>query len=673
MSDLSIPGVKSKYDTQKIIDALMDAKKAPLKRMEEEVDLSSRKKTSWMDLNRQLSGLRDSARVLYSFQNPFTEKVAHSSDEQILTATATREAYDQKKQILVSRVASADRLLSKSLSKDFTVEAGDYTFQVGEKESKFSYKGGSIKDFADAVNRRAGTLVQASVVNDTRDTQVLLIEGKDTGSKNRLLFKDKAVDMAVKAGMIERITTMDKQVELAQGTVEAWTRPVKTGEFVLKAGSLLMNPGSEAKVPMKPPVDLSADMVLEFKYRTYKIPEEPAQEVKPPSGPTLSSPGSVEFQGIRIENEASRAILPEWKPPKAAEKVSDMQVFFLDNGTDAVALPEIQDSEEFQKIQVEVGKRASVMAALDIRNRNTHRQVEIRDVVLYDKRQRGDYKPLKPLATAEDAVLSMDGIEVSRGKNAVDDLIPGVTLNLQRAGDKPVELEVGRDEEAIKKQIIAVIGSYNKIAADIDVLTRKDETVVDDMAYLNDEEKKAAKEKLGLLMGDLTLSQLKSSLQQTLTGTYATSKGRDLSLLAQVGISTDTRKPGAASLDKARLRGYLEIDEAKLDEAIRTEPDAVKELFGSDTDGDMVVNSGVAYAMDNLLKPYVATGGLLSTRMGTLDSSITRQKKEIADYTKEIESYQSDLKRKYATMEGNLNSLEKNSQSISNFSKQNGQ
>jgi flagellar hook-associated protein 2 len=442
---------------------------------------------------------------------------------------------------------------------------------------------------------------------------------------------------------------------------------------VLKGGTLLANPGAEARIPWKPPVELGANMVLEFKYRTYRIPEEPVPEVKPPPGPTLSAAGSVEYQGIRIENEPSRALLPDWKPPKASEKITDMEVFFLDDGTQALPLPEIRDSEEFQKVQVEVGKRAAVMAALGVRNRNTHRQVEVRDIFLYDRTQRGDYKPLKPLAEAADAVLSMDGIEVTRPRNTVDDLIPGVKLNLLKAGDAPVDLEVGRDTESIKKQIIALTGSYNRIAADIDILTRKDEQIIDDLSYLSEEEKAAARKRLGLLFGDLTLQQLKSGLQQTLSGTYPTSKGRDLSMLAQVGISTDTRKPGSVSIDRARLRGYLEIDEAKLDEAIRTLPDAVKELFGSDTDGDLVVNAGVAYSLDTLLKPYVATGGLLTTRMGTLDSSIARQKKEIADYTKEMDSYQSDLKRKYAVMEGQLNALEKNSQSIGNFSKQNSQ
>ncbi len=97
MSDLSIPGVTDKYNTQKIIDALMTAKREPLTRMQKELELEQQRKTAWQDVTRKLSGLRDTARFLYSFQNPFNDRVASSSDEKTLVATATRQATEETK------------------------------------------------------------------------------------------------------------------------------------------------------------------------------------------------------------------------------------------------------------------------------------------------------------------------------------------------------------------------------------------------------------------------------------------------------------------------------------------------------------------------------------------------------------------------------------------------
>ncbi|MBE3065454.1 MAG: flagellar hook protein, partial [Spirochaetes bacterium] len=90
MSDLTIPGVTGKYNTQKIIDALVEVEKAPLKRMQTDAAADQQRKTAWQDAGRRLSGLRDSARSLYSFQNPFMDRIASSSNDKVLTASATR-------------------------------------------------------------------------------------------------------------------------------------------------------------------------------------------------------------------------------------------------------------------------------------------------------------------------------------------------------------------------------------------------------------------------------------------------------------------------------------------------------------------------------------------------------------------------------------------------------
>ena len=91
------------------------------------------------------------------------------------------------------------------------------------------------------------------------------------------------------------------------------------------------------------------------------------------------------------------------------------------------------------------------------------------------------------------------------------------------------------------------MGAYDGIITDIDILTRKDDTVIADATYLNDEERKKAQGNLGLFMGDLSLQQLKRSMQYVMMNPYPTSLGQDLSLLAQIGISTDTRAPGSSA------------------------------------------------------------------------------------------------------------------------------
>ena len=49
-------------------------------------------KKSWQGLNRKISTLKANSRKLFGFENPFSEKTVDSSNERILTATATRDA-----------------------------------------------------------------------------------------------------------------------------------------------------------------------------------------------------------------------------------------------------------------------------------------------------------------------------------------------------------------------------------------------------------------------------------------------------------------------------------------------------------------------------------------------------------------------------------------------------
>jgi flagellar hook-associated protein 2 len=664
MSDLSIPGVTNKYNTQKIIDALMEVERVPLKRMEAEVEASQQKKAAWQDMTRRLAGLRDGARALYGFQSPFTEKIAGSSDEKVFTATATRAATEETKSLTVRAVATADRFLSRSLPRDFAVEAGEYGFRVGGKETRFTFRGGSLKEFVDTLNARAGTVVRASIVNDTKSSQVLLLEGTQTGAANRLSFLEKSTDLAVKAGMLERSRAPSRALALEQSTVQP-AAAAAANSWSLKQGALTLEPGAEISLPLRP------GMVLELSLRTERIPDDAVPVPTAPPGPAIPATGGVEFGGIRIESDPSLVPLPGWQPPPPPPRVSDMQVLFLQGGGKSAPLPEIADSAEFTKVQVPVGELADTMDGLLLRNRNTHRRIVVRDISVFDRTQRGDYVPVKSLAEAGDAQLEMDGIEVARPSNVIDDLVPGVTLTLKSPSAGPVELAVRRDVEAITSQIVSLVGAYNRAITDIDVLTRKDPSIIAGADYLTDEEKKKAGESLGLLVGDLSLSQLKSAMQTTMMNPYPTSRGRDLALLAQIGISTDTRAPGSGGIDKARLRGYLEVDEAKLTDAVQRWPDAVKDLFGSDTDGDLAVNAGAAFSLDTLLRSYVATGGILPQRVTTLDRAIADKNREITAYNRHLDDYLAQLKRKYGQMEGALGNLEKNSQAIQNFNRQN--
>ena len=92
MAEISIPGVSDKYKTNDYIEALMQKERIPLNYEQDSLDRYKEQQNAWRDVNQKMSSLRESSRTLYSFENPFNNKLASSSDENAITATAGRDA-----------------------------------------------------------------------------------------------------------------------------------------------------------------------------------------------------------------------------------------------------------------------------------------------------------------------------------------------------------------------------------------------------------------------------------------------------------------------------------------------------------------------------------------------------------------------------------------------------
>ena len=673
MSDLSIPGVgSSKYQTDKLIEGLMKLERVPRDKAAERLKEYEKQKTVWLDLNRRFTSLRDDAKSLYSFKNPFTSRVAKSSDEAVLTASATREALEQTRSVLVKRAAAADRFLSSDLPKDYKVPAGTYAFSVGDKSLELRYAGGSLQDFAEALTRKGRDVLKASVVAVTPKTQALVFESLRTGAENRLSFAGEAEKLALETGVIERARS--GAFALDPGKPAAWERPLDQRLVAARTEAegpvLAVSTGGEAKLPF-PAAAKTQGLVLELSYRLVPL-EAGAEPPSPPPGPSLPPAGQASYEELTIQGAPSASPLPPWSPPPVPPRVEDRgMAFLLGPGGSTKPLPALEDSSGTATLKVELGSLLPEASALAFRSRDTTRRLEVVSAKVYDPAESGGYKPRRPVSTAQDALVSVDGIEVTRTKNDIDDLVPGVTLNLKSAGEKPVRLDVAPDREAAKEAVIAFVGNYNRLMADINILSRPDERLISEISYFTEEEKKTAKDRLGLFQGDSTLGLLRTSLQRTMMEPYETAAGAELALLSQVGVATDARRPGGgAGFDAARMRGYLEIEEDLLDKALAERFDAVKQLFGNDTDGDLIADSGAAFRLDNLLKPYVETGGILSLKTGTLDRQIASEKKSIESLDKQLVAKEDELKRKYGMMEGSLNRMESSSSAIDNFTQQ---
>ena len=113
------------------------------------------------------------------------------------------------------------------------------------------------------------------------------------------------------------------------------------------------------------------------------------------------------------------------------------------------------------------------------------------------------------------------------------------------------------------------------------------------------------------------------------------------------------------------------IDENTLDAAIATKLPAIKELFGYDTTGDLLADTGIAYNLETLTRPYVETGGIISLKTNTVNSRIGSEQRRIDTMDRQLAAKETELKIQYAQMENAFNRMEQMGQSLDNFSRQN--
>jgi flagellar hook-associated protein 2 len=338
-----------------------------------------------------------------------------------------------------------------------------------------------------------------------------------------------------------------------------------------------------------------------------------------------------------------------------------------------VALPPIIDTGTFIPREISLSEYAGGISitALNIDNVNSHRTISLRDAVIFDPQTVGDgHRPLNAVSKAQDAVISMEGIEMVRPSNVINDIIPGVTVTARAVSERPVSLEVSTDREGVKHAIISLIGNYNRLMAELNILTRTDERIIDELTYLEKDEADEMRQRLGVFSSDSALNQYRASLLRIISSPYPTDAERDLSMLAQIGIGTNIRG-SSAGINPSNMRGYLEIDEKALDAAIEKNLMAIRQLFGSDTDGDLIVDTGVAFHMDSISRPFVETGGIISIKTNTIDSRISQDRRRIDTMDRQLAAKETELKMQYSRMESAFSRMEQMTSSLENFSRQN--
>lgn len=681
MAGLSIPGVTDTYNTNDTVEKLMQIERIPLTREQNQLDEYKSQQTAWREVNTQLTSLRDSTKNLYSYENPFNNKLTTSTDEAAITATANRSADIQSFKVDVIQPATADRFLSEELASDFKVPAGVYTYKVGEKQLTVNWKGGSLKDFSNAINKRSNGIVKSMLVGASAGKKTLLIESLSTGKENKLVFEGAAKDLALETGMISPVksststfgnTTADlRQLSYKEAGKAERMPDISLTRAQILDGKVNVAPRGGYEVSIPQAAANNQNTHISFTVRATSVQDITEEINNSIQEPVIPGGGFAEFGGITIENAGSETLLPKsTAKPVPVDSVTSKNIFYavFNDGTErTISTPDILNEKE-QSLDLDLSDYKGIKS-ISVRNANTGYKLEISEFTAYDSASNLGYAPNHAIAEAGDAIIKYEGITITRPSNEIDDVVPEITLNVHEKTEKTATIAVKVDTEASKNALIEFVGKYNQAVAKINVLSQNKPEIITELDYLTDDEKEKLTSQLGIFSTDFSLTNIKSNMQAILSSNYRFEENSTVTALAQLGIATNA-SGFSGSYSQSKLRGYLEIDEKKLDDALENHLDDIKNLFGYDTDGDLIIDEGIAFKLDKQITAYTQTGGILALKTSTLDSKIKSSQTRITKLEDQMEKKEAELRQKYSSMQGSLSSLENQQTTISNFTKQ---
>lgn len=683
MAELSIPGVSDKYKTNDYIEALMNKERIPLTREQDALTRYKDQQSAWRGVNQKMNTLRDSAKNLYSFDNPFNNKLAASSDENAVTAEAGREAAYDSIKLDVINPASADRFLSDEIEKDASVPAGTYSYTVADKTITMNWHGGKMTDFVASLNKRGNGIIKASLIGVSGNKQSLLIESLKTGSDNNLEFKDSALSYALEHNMVRKVRAKVTELGSVYGELKAPAETKTVAEeqaglpslstqgISIQDSVITVPPRTGYTLPVPSSLKENSNERLEFTFTPHQVTDITVELNNRLRKPELPDPGSAGFAGITVNNKQSETTLKDDTAPHVVLNPVENEAHFYVHNTDGSE----QEIDTKSLSADETGKKSISLQlknypnieSIVVRNNNTGTALAVSSVSAFDEKAGRGFEPVHPVSTAQDATIKYEGITITRPTNKIDDVIPHVTLDIHDKTEKTATITIKPDKDAAKDALIKFVGNYNQVIAEMNILSENKPEIVTELDYLSKDEQDAANKRLGMFQGDFTLSNNRASMQAITSASYHWEENAPVTMLSQIGISTRAAST-STGYSPGQLRGYLEIDEKKLDANLETNLDSIKNIFGYDSDGDMIVDSGIGYSLDKQLSAWVQSGGILANKTGSLDTKIKLSEANVKKLQAQLDTKEQQLKEKYGQMEGTLNSLESQSSTIKSFS-----
>lgn len=215
------------------------------------------------------------------------------------------------------------------------------------------------------------------------------------------------------------------------------------------------------------------------------------------------------------------------------------------------------------------GSAYRLVLASDNTGASNSMQISVNDPSLSQFEFNSSSTSMEQTQVAQDAILSINGLDVTSTSNTFKDTLKGVTLDLTKAvPGESIKLDISRSSSGIVGALEGFVENYNVLASS-----------VSELSGYNAETGTGS-----VLLGDATLRGGMNQIRSVMGSLVSGLEGTAIRTLADLGISTN-------------LDGSIELDKSKLEGALASDPDGVAAVFAeigrpSDDKVTFVSNSG---------------------------------------------------------------------------------
>lgn len=208
------------------------------------------------------------------------------------------------------------------------------------------------------------------------------------------------------------------------------------------------------------------------------------------------------------------------------------------------------------------------------------------------------------------AIFTIDGLEIERNSNTIDDVIEGLTFKLTNV------------HENSNNEIITIASDTEKTTAAVKDFVEQYNSV---MGYISNQmdvgDPSLEDNTTGALTGDGTIMRLQSGLRSLMTRNLEGDFSGDVKNIEDLGITLD--RDGVATFDEAAFQEALQTDPANVVKFFfnqRTVTEQVENEEGQKVPKSRFEREGMSELLRNFIDTYVSSStGIISTKNETYD------------------------------------------------------